>query len=253
MDELQSIAGKQKFPWRGKFKSKQEIDNYFSGDKVLCLLCGKWFKSLHPHLIRIHDVGAEDYREKYGLPWKHGLCGKATSHKLSNPMNKRRENGFAPDTDAAREKSIQAKKRPDQPYFIKVKTENLKSVNDKRKKYFDEDYQRVLVRMLQEKKGLNQVCKDDDMPNFRLVSKYAKRNMVFKRKLEKTYAKLPFSVQAGACRLPEDKFKKKLISLQQSGLSIVEIARQLGVSKNLIRSRLDSLDESGNHSKTEIG
>ncbi|MCP4629891.1 MAG: hypothetical protein GY850_41245 [bacterium] len=102
MDKFQTKAENQQFPWRGKFKAKQEIDNYFSGDKVLCLLC------------------------------------------------------------------------------------------------------------------LNQVCKDDDMPGFGLVSKYA-----------------------GAGRLPEDKFKIKLQSLQKFGLSTIEIARQLGVSKTLIRSRLD--------------
>ena len=88
-----------------------------------------------------------DYRDRYGLPWKHGLCGKATSLKLSNVMNKRRKNGFAPDTDAAREKSKHVKKRHDQPYFVKVKTENLRSANDKRKKYFDEDFQKVLVNL----------------------------------------------------------------------------------------------------------
>jgi DNA invertase Pin-like site-specific DNA recombinase len=98
--------------------------------------------------------------------------------------------------------------------------------------------------MLQEKKGLNQVCKDDDMPNFWLVSKNVKKNRGFKRKLEKTYAKLPFSVQAGAGRLPEEKFKKKLESLKQSGLSTIEIARNLGVSRNLVRSRLNSLETS---------
>jgi hypothetical protein len=58
-----------------------------------------------------------------------------------------------------------------------------------------------------------------------LVSKYAKKNKFFKRELKKTYEKLPFSVQAGAGRLPEEKFKKKIKSLQKSGLSIIEIAR----------------------------
>ncbi len=159
-------------------------------------------------------------------------------------MTKRRQNGFLPDIDSAREKAKQSKKRQDQPFFINVKTENLRSANDKKKKYFAEDFQKVLVRMLQEKKSLNQVCNDDDMPDIRLVSKYAKKNMFFKRELEKTYAKLPFSVQAGVGGLPEEKFKKKFQSLLRSGHSSVEIARQLCVSKNSIRSRLDLLKTS---------
>jgi hypothetical protein len=72
-------------------------------------------------------------------------------------MTKRRKKGFLPDIDAAREKSIQAKKRHDQPFLIKVKTENLRPANEKRKKYSDEDFLKVLVRMLQKKKSLNHV------------------------------------------------------------------------------------------------
>ena len=48
MDNFHTNVEKQQFPWRGKFKAKQEIDDYFSGNKVQCLLCGKWFKVFFP-------------------------------------------------------------------------------------------------------------------------------------------------------------------------------------------------------------
>jgi hypothetical protein len=47
--------------------------------------------------------------------------------------------------------------------------------------------------MMNENKGLNEVCKDADMPDFRAVSKYAKKNADFRKELEKTYEKLPYS------------------------------------------------------------
>ncbi len=231
----------QRFPWNGKFMTKTEIDDYLAGNKIQCLLCGKWFKIISSHLKRIHDIDSDEYREKYGLPWKHGLCGKEVSLKLSTAMNERRKNGFLPDIDAAREKSKHATKRPDQPFFKKVKIENLECFNKDNRKYSEKDYQNVLRKMLKETKGLYETCKDDDMPDIRMVSKYAKRNKEFRKALERTYERLPYSVQAGAGRLPENKFKEDLKSLKRSNISVADMSRLLGVSKNLIRNRLNSI------------
>ena len=78
----------QGFPWNGKFKTKQEIENYFSGDKIQVLLCGKWFQKIPTHLKMIHDISSDEYREIYGLPWRHGLCSEEVSLKLSKNMKK---------------------------------------------------------------------------------------------------------------------------------------------------------------------
>ena len=75
------------------------------------------------------------------------------------------------------------------------------------KKYTDQDFKNVLGKMLNENQGLNEVCKDADLPHFNAVSKYAKKNPDFRKQLDKTYEQLPYSVQAGAGRLPEKKFK----------------------------------------------
>ena len=228
----------QGFPWDGKFENKQEIYNYFSGDKLQCLLCGKWFQRLPTHLKMIHDIGSDEYREIYGLPWKCGLCGEEFSLKLRKIMKKRRENGFCPDLDTAREKSKQAKKRQDQPFFKKIKSENLISGNKKRIKYFHEDFENLLKRMLEENKTLNEVCKDVDMPSYSMVRQYSRRNKGFRKALDRTYEKLPFSVQARANKLSVDKFRKAITSLRQSGFWVPEISRFLGVSKSMIRRRL---------------
>ena len=74
------------FPWNAKFEDKKEIDNYIAGDKIQCLLCGKWFQSLPTHLIRVHEISPDQYKEKYGLPWRRGLCGVGLRIKRSKIM-----------------------------------------------------------------------------------------------------------------------------------------------------------------------
>jgi hypothetical protein len=224
------------------FGTKAEIDDYFCGNKVQCLLCGKWFKTLHQHLGRTHDVTVDDYRERYGLPWRRGLCGAGTSEKISKNMLKRRRRGFRPPIELAQKKSVQAStRRPDQPFLVKAKTESLKPIIKKLRKYKDSDFKNVLVKMLREKKSLSEACRDAGTPHYWAVAKYAKKNAEYRRQLEKTYAQLPYSVQAGAGRLPEKKFKEDLLNLKRAGITVADISRLLGVSRSPIHNRLKSI------------
>jgi hypothetical protein len=239
MDETFDRNSFQEFPWRGRFETKTEIDDYFAGDKVRCLLCGKQFKALSSHLGRVHDVTVDDYREQYGLPWQRGLCGAGTTEKMSKNMLNRRNNGFCPPIEAAQKASIKAaNRRPDQPFLVKAKAENLEPINEKNRKYCDQDFWNVLDKMLREKKGLNEACKDPKMPHIKSVSTYAQKNAEYRKELEKTYAKLPYSVQAGAGRLLEKRFREDLLSLKRSGITVADMSRLLGVSRSLIHNRL---------------
>jgi len=62
------------FPWRGQFKTKDEIDQYFSDpDGFQCLLCGRYFEFLSVHLWNSHDISHEQYRDWYELPFRKKL------------------------------------------------------------------------------------------------------------------------------------------------------------------------------------
>jgi len=243
MDETLDSGVIQKYPWLGKFGTKAEIDAYLAGNKIQCLLCGKLFKALPQHLERTHDLTADDYREQYGLPWKRGLCGVGTSEKLSKNMLERQKNGFQPPIEGAWKKSVGVTRRPDQPFFVKVKEENMRAGSEKFKKYADQDYRNVLKKMLKEKIGLNEACKDGDMPPIKAVSKYAKKNAEFRADLEKTYEQLPYSVQAGAGRLPEKKFREDLLTMKRTNITVADMSRLLGVSRSLINRRLKAVSE----------
>lgn len=74
------------FPVKSAFLSIHEIEEYFSGDRITCLLCGKSFKALCSHLSLIHKVSADDYKQNYGLPYKAGLTSSDTREKKSESM-----------------------------------------------------------------------------------------------------------------------------------------------------------------------
>ena len=210
----------KQYPWRGKFRTKTEIDAYLAGNKVQCLLFGKLFKALPQHLEKTHEITADDYREQYGLPWKRGLCGVGTSEKLSKNMLERRIQGFRAPIEKNCKNTGRRNRRPDQPFLVKAKKDNIQRLIEKYRKYADQDYRNVLKKMLKEKIGLNEACKDLKLPHFRAVSKYAKKNLDYRKELERTYEQLPYSVQAGAGRLPEKKFRADLLSMCKLGQSL---------------------------------
>lgn len=70
------------YPIKEPLKTQQEIDLYFSKNEVTCLLCGKSFKSLRPHLLGIHGCSTERYKKMYNIPTKYNLTGRGTNERL---------------------------------------------------------------------------------------------------------------------------------------------------------------------------
>ncbi|MGM0783915.1 MAG: MucR family transcriptional regulator [Pseudomonadota bacterium] len=76
-----------------RFETVAELDTYVGGPKIQCLECGRWFKSLATHLPRIHGLGHDDYREKWGIPRRYALAGTATRETLSRQIRDQINNG----------------------------------------------------------------------------------------------------------------------------------------------------------------
>src|ERR1700724_756627 len=60
------------------FKKRPDIEHYFSGNRIECLICGRHFKRLQTHLAAKHGMATDDYKKRFGLPWTRGLTS-ATS------------------------------------------------------------------------------------------------------------------------------------------------------------------------------
>jgi hypothetical protein len=64
------------YPKQDAFQTNEEIAAYLRGDKIACLLCGKFYRQLSPHIARIHDVPADEYKSRFGIPQCVGLVGE---------------------------------------------------------------------------------------------------------------------------------------------------------------------------------
>jgi hypothetical protein len=71
------------------FQTRHEIDRYYHGATIQCLLCGRLFRRLTAHLIARHEITAADYKQRFGLPWTRGLTS-AESHLDSGWTDERR-------------------------------------------------------------------------------------------------------------------------------------------------------------------
>lgn len=63
------------YPKATVFATEAELDAYFAPERLTCLECGKTFRELGVHLLKIHSTTAEDYKSAHGIPWRRGLTG----------------------------------------------------------------------------------------------------------------------------------------------------------------------------------
>ncbi len=69
------------FPRTEKFSSIAEAHDYVSGADLQCLLCGQRKQSLGIHVLKIHDMTAEQYKVLFGIPYGVGLSSAPSRDK----------------------------------------------------------------------------------------------------------------------------------------------------------------------------
>lgn len=95
------------------FTSKEEIEKYVAGEKIACLMCGKYYRNVLIHSKKIHEMDSEDYRARFNIPDYFPLTGTETRKKLSDHAN-----GLAPEHKAkfreglARARGLPRKRKP---------------------------------------------------------------------------------------------------------------------------------------------
>ncbi len=99
------------YPKNFVFKSYDEYKQYFVGDRIICLLCGKHYRAIGNHLRVSHETDIEDYKKKYGILWTKSLLCNDLHEKQSDRANERIANGeFLPnDIEERRKQAVFAR------------------------------------------------------------------------------------------------------------------------------------------------
>lgn len=84
------------FPVCTPFQSIDEVRQYLSGDCIVCLLCGKAYRSIGQHITAIHDMTVDEYRQRYDIPWTYGLVCGESEQLYSQAAKKRMDEGWSP-------------------------------------------------------------------------------------------------------------------------------------------------------------
>ena len=75
---------------RRAFETMEEVRAYVSGQRIQCLVCGRYFRRLlHSHL-RTHELTADDYRETFGIPWSVSLTSAPSREATGSKMTPER-------------------------------------------------------------------------------------------------------------------------------------------------------------------
>lgn len=81
------------YPKTYLFDTPESLVVYFSGERIICLRCGKAYKTLGVHLLRIHDMTPDEYRDIYGIPWSYGLSSLPTHEMHSEDAKQKHITG----------------------------------------------------------------------------------------------------------------------------------------------------------------
>lgn len=84
--EQRKKAVTKMFPVNEPFASREELDEYLSGDKIQCLICGREFPCQLGQHIRVHRMTRQEYKKKYNIPLSVGLVTKTFHNKKSANM-----------------------------------------------------------------------------------------------------------------------------------------------------------------------
>jgi hypothetical protein len=74
----------------GAFTSLLDIREYLAGTSVQCLVCGKRYLRLTYKHLEMHDLTADGYRERFGIPWTYSLTSavsRANTSRMQKPIN----------------------------------------------------------------------------------------------------------------------------------------------------------------------
>lgn len=178
------------------FKTIVEIDKYYSGTRIQCLVCGKYFKELGWHLKKKHDMSCDEYKEKHGLPWTRGLVAEELHIRKSDMAKSLVADGKIAqhfDVDEFRKLRSRTQTRPYQPFHkdIIIKT-GLAALEMHRNPYppgreciwKPEHFEKYITELKRTGKSILGIYERGKWPHPNMLYRYAKQNTDFGERLK---------------------------------------------------------------------
>jgi len=211
-----------------KFTSRESVALYFSGEKIECLLCHKFFRAIGgSHLRHKHNMTVLEYKNKFGLPLCHSLQGNSTRNKQSaNMIDRIKRNDptiqkLTPEILHRAHHSPKKSGRRPQRFFIDQLTQNAQKATAKKRAMSDKknaliDWDDFLKRV---KGGGGRY--EFDIPTDWDLAKKIKDDKVFCKKYKTIRDSL----------MLKNILRDKIINLTDAGYTQTGIARKLSLSK----------------------
>lgn len=157
-----------------KFTTKKDVDDYFSGDRIRCLICGKWLKAIGGQHLKSHGITVEKYKEMFGLPNGRGLVCGETSAKQQAALKKRIAAGDKTLTPLTPELMFKAqhaqKKRPPQYHINDISKYAVKGIRTLKKRARERtksiDWDNFIKVMTETGKSLYSLSEISGMPTY---------------------------------------------------------------------------------------
>ena len=218
------------YPVEAGQMSKEEIDAYFGGDKITCLMCGKSYRSLGLHLPRIHGMTADDYRQRFGLPWRRGLTSATSNAAYSAPSRKRHEENPKHLMTVCEKGRRSANMAPRRQRFRVHNDASLENIaNATPKGFYPEGVFDEFVARVASGRTVKDVATDGDMPSRSWLHEQCS-DPAKKKRMREAVDCLSYTLQAENQMGFSAKFVKDIRLMRSRGLSDHSIAAALGVT-----------------------
>ena len=225
------------------FKTKKEVDDYFSGDFIFCLICNKKLKMVGGKHLKTHEITVEEYKRKYGLPMSRGLVCESTAKNMGNALKRRIESG-EPEVQYSKERLFRGglkKGHPFPQYHLNemknfAKEGRNKLVKKSKDRLDNIDWNGFLEAV--EKEGTLLWSK-------RKIIKTFPSDWDLRRKLDtdKGFKKKYLSIKKKITK--KHKYKKQIKNLRERGVRFDKIVEITGVSRTHLKRIIKEINASG--------
>ena len=212
---------------REPFQSITEVEAYLDQPALPCLMCGNPYQSLRPHIARIHNLTAGEYRTLFGIPAKYVLAGNLSprrKHEVKAPQDKPADQPAV--SPYAKTKGRWGRKR------------------EGKSGWRAEDYEEYLNRIAKGR-SIEEISKDKDLMSPGYFRRWCRTHPDFAKRFAAIVDTQPFALQAKG-RYAGDSLNGLVVFLHEvHKIGFDEIGATLQTSPRLIAALYKRLVASG--------